>query len=954
MVSPELVKRAIEAISKGPTPYEYFFDRLNSPDWLVPLKGAGFFSTPPPPRREGKYISFPAWPESRYLARMAGLPEVQETVTQIALAIPETDNVRVHEDLVDVALALPAETAILVIRKVSKWLESSYQLQLPDKLGDLVLHLANAGEKTAAIDLAGKLFSLKTPVGPASESAPEPEGRFDDWHYEKLLERLTPNLVDAAGPQALWLLSDILESAIRTSGSAEAGTQDFSWIWRPAIEDHEQNQRHSIKEYLVDAIRNAAERIVSRDRDTLPTLISEFENRKWPVFRRIALHLLRHTHPSDLDLVEERLTNQAFFEELGIRHEYYLLLQTHFGGLSAKGQTTILSLIENGPATSASAETRAANTDPAPSDSETLEYERRWQLERLYPIKNALPPDWKARYDELSVGQAPPEHPEFPSYSRGAWCGPTSPKTVDQLGEMSTGAIISFLEEWQPSDDWMTPSREGLGRVFSTVVAGKPTAFVESAHAFKLLDPVYVRSFVSGLREAVNHNRQFEWVPVLALCQWVANQPRAIPGRRVSAEDDPDWGWTRKAIADLLRLGFKHEAVGIPFELRESAWLALAPLTDDPEPTPEHEKRYGGSNMDPPTLALNTTRGSAIEAVVAYVLWIRRNLDSQEPTASQRPSFEQMPEAREVLDRHLDAAHDPSLAVRSVYGQWLPWLENIDPEWTAARLSFIFPIDARAKDLRDAAWNSYIGFCRPYRRVFRILKSEYERAVADLATSPEEARMADPRKQLAEHLMLLYWSGELQLEGHASGLIQSFFAKASDALCGHALEALGRWLKNHEGELEQDIQERLRRLWEWRFEVVKQSPTQHSKELAAFGWWFASSKLEETWTMSHLETVLACTSRVEPDHRVVETLAHLAPRWPLQTMRCLRYLIDGDERGWSIIAWRKPATSILQTVLQSDDAAAREAATALIHRLGALGQREFGTILDSRRSVASD
>jgi hypothetical protein len=44
------------------------------------------------------------WPESRYLARMAAVPEAQETVLRIALAIPASENSRVHDDIADIAL----------------------------------------------------------------------------------------------------------------------------------------------------------------------------------------------------------------------------------------------------------------------------------------------------------------------------------------------------------------------------------------------------------------------------------------------------------------------------------------------------------------------------------------------------------------------------------------------------------------------------------------------------------------------------------------------------------------------------------------------------------------------------------------------------------------------------------------------------------------------------------
>ncbi len=51
----------------------YFFDNLEKPSWLGPLREAGFFANPPEPvqNKEEGTITFRRWPESRYLAKMA-------------------------------------------------------------------------------------------------------------------------------------------------------------------------------------------------------------------------------------------------------------------------------------------------------------------------------------------------------------------------------------------------------------------------------------------------------------------------------------------------------------------------------------------------------------------------------------------------------------------------------------------------------------------------------------------------------------------------------------------------------------------------------------------------------------------------------------------------------------------------------------------------------------------
>src|SRR5258708_2164830 len=72
--TPEQVERATARSGHGKY-NRYFFDHLETPEWIRPLAEKGFFDSPPPPIREqsNNTISFPLWPASRYLARMAKL-----------------------------------------------------------------------------------------------------------------------------------------------------------------------------------------------------------------------------------------------------------------------------------------------------------------------------------------------------------------------------------------------------------------------------------------------------------------------------------------------------------------------------------------------------------------------------------------------------------------------------------------------------------------------------------------------------------------------------------------------------------------------------------------------------------------------------------------------------------------------------------------------------------------
>src|SRR5437870_2534906 len=126
------VERAVGSLGQ-PAHIRYFFDRLKNPEWIEPLYQKGFFRNPPSPTedKERGTVGFPLWPESRYLARMAA--EAPAKVCDVILAVPETRNVRVQEDFVDAALAMPADIAERLVSQALKWIRLPYHLLLPEK-----------------------------------------------------------------------------------------------------------------------------------------------------------------------------------------------------------------------------------------------------------------------------------------------------------------------------------------------------------------------------------------------------------------------------------------------------------------------------------------------------------------------------------------------------------------------------------------------------------------------------------------------------------------------------------------------------------------------------------------------------------------------------------------------------------------------------------------------------
>lgn len=939
----ETAFRSVERLLATPALRRYFFESLTKPSWLPRLHREGFFQVPPAAIREGDSVSFPPWPESQCLARMGAT--APELILDMILEIPETDNERIHQDLAEAAVAIPAHLAAKWVQREIEWLrqQTHLYLLLPEKLAALIPHLAASGEIDTALNLARVVLEVLPGIPRPLEGdnqeeevyqfTPEPRGRFDQWYYGRILEKYIPDFVGLVGEPALWLLCDLLDSAIRLSGKEEP--EDYSYIWRPAIEDHEQNQPHEmITDALVTAARDAAEQLVEREPGSAPDVVGGLGERPWHVFRRLALHLLRRFPDAAPELIAARLTNHGYFNSRHLRHEYVQLAKKQFGRLPTVDQEVILGWIEEGPDLAKFA------------DDETELRKRYWQRDRLAPIADSLPSVWRQRYDALVQELGEAAHPDFVHYMT-SWSGPTTPKSADDLRGMGMEALVTYLHEWQPPEGPMADSREGLALQLTEVVAAEPERFARDAARFEGLHLNYIHAFCWGLEKAVNQGLPFPWAPTLDLCRSVATRPRELFTEEARQEHD-DWGESAKrSIVSLVAQGLEKRE--IPLDLREAVWDVVESLSEDPDPTSEREEaRQPDPDFDPYSLSINCVRGNALHAVVRYALWIRQHLDEQ-PDAQERigRGFDEIPEVRVVLDRHLDPQHDPSWAIRAVYGRWFPWLHLLDPEWATSRMHRIFPTDAANRDLHDAAWQTYVCWCPLYKNVAVLLTDHYRQAIETLGpTGSERRHQPDPQERLTEHLMILYWVGQLALD-EPRGMLDRFYAVAPLELRTHAIDYAGRSLSSIEDEPEPGSIERMKALWQYRFDWVQSpdSPADAPAELVDFGWWFTSGKLDDEWALAQLQEVLRLGVKVEPDHMVVRRLAEMVGERPLRVVRCLAGIVEADQEGWSIHGWMDEARSILAAAVSSDNPEAREAAIDLIHRLGARGHWDFRDLL---------
>jgi hypothetical protein len=937
-IEPELVNRAIREISKRRANYDYFFERLSSPDWIEPLAEHGLFDNPPPPEADENGVFVPPWPPSRYLARMVSL--APERVLSIMLRT-KTSNERVHEDFAEAAAAMPRQMRLRWARSESEWLRQTDRLYylLPEKLVDLIEKLVQDGEVEAAVALTRELFR---PLSERFEAAGRwnlAAPRFRIWAYRRLLDRAVSPILERQPEAALRLLVDLLTDAVNRASSEFGPYEDLSQVWRPRVANDEKADR-DVLQCLVSTLRDAATTVRERVAVTDIRLVQLLLHGETKVFRRIALFALAKDPAPDVSVLAGLLVDPGTFNEPEPNVEYRELLSKAFGLLGLSEQLTILRWISDGP----KAEALPQQTDEGSFRSDALQRAATWRIRRLNLIEKYLSPEWVRRREKLVEQFGDSEF--ITSFEVTAWWGPKSPVNLEELSARSDDELVGLLETYEQPNDWIGPSREGLARTLSEMAEGDSERISGLAPRLAGVRPLYIYWVLIGLAAAIRDGKSVQWHPLLELLEISSNRPE---DDIVDRDEDEygRWSWVRKEIAGVLEAGFRSSTSAPPFELRHRGWGILRPITDDPEPTPEYEERYGGTNMDPATLALNTTRGRAMHAAIGYALWMKRNRDARDPDSTPF-GFDAMPEVREVLEQHLVVERDPSIAVRAVYGQTFPWLALLDEQWATNAKQRIFPDDASHSVLREAAWSSYVIFCPPYNSIFGILRDQYASAVERLRDARPPWRWiggsATQDERLAEHLLTFYWRGLIDLNDEGA-ILEHLFDNASSEVCAYAVEFIGRNVQ----EIDSVPVEPLRRLqdfWEWRIGVAEAQRTEARQiEVASFSWMADADVIPSDWRISQLERVLQIGGSLRHEQVVLSAMSKLANLYPRRAVRVLRLFLEREKRGWTIGAAQDEILSILRTCKESGDPDTLELVDATAHWLGSLGYSGFRNIV---------
>ena len=752
------VERMLSLIERRGANFVFFFKHVTDASWIPVLEKRGYFSQLPKiePIDDGKVI-FPFWWPILYLERVSVTDPC--LVVDTVLNLQDTDNPRILHEVAEIALKVePVEQSLQLKDWVSKYLQSPYHLSAYDIIEKLVNRWSGASSK--AVDAALNVIKIAVSFRADPETQDkrtrrranpkdwttslEPRPRFDEWEYEQILEKGVRPLAKKVPYQVAQILLDATATMIRLTLHREDLEESSSndptfFLWRRVNELGGGPPKS--KDTLVHTLTFACEKVYEKAPEAVSLLDQALRNQSWDIFTRIRQHLyVLHLNEQTKPWIREMILAHEDYDKWNHRFEFQRMIRLaceEFGDslLTKAEKERIFEVILSGPSEQ---HFRDRGGDRFTEES-FEERKRHFHRMQLNPFVSVLFGKYSEYFEDLNAEKEKPiTDDDYGPYRLGdvKQVEERSPKPADELNEMSDEKILSFLNEWEnvdrdPGEWWVHINFEGLAQAFQSIFKEIIIPDESRLHFWienrdQLKRPIYVEAIVSAIQEQVKLKQFDKLDQWFDLCEWVLSHPDQPKEEEINRSDvskeHPDWQSSRRAVGDFVGICLEED-VNVPISMSQRLVSLLDKLCT------QYDRRLDGDDPvftnrdDQLTEAINNTRSKALEHLVDFGYWVRRQSgDNQADT----------PEIFTILDRRLgsECKYALTLPEYALLGLNYGCICDLNQEWAVQHKSDLLPQE------KIPAWTeafeNFLRYNRPSKQVFDIVRDDIKFALENI------------------------------------------------------------------------------------------------------------------------------------------------------------------------------------------------------------------------------
>jgi len=618
----------------------YFFNKIKSLKWFEPLKEYGFLEPSEIPEakevEEGVY-QVPFWPVLNYFVESSKIIEAEnnlEFAEKYLILFREyfnyfqgndLSNGRVWWKLSEALRHIPSELITIEdVEKFDSWLDDRFERSLIiDELSNLLLHWLDdydVKNKDKCIRLIEIIFKFQAIEEQKFElSYKELVFRAQSFKYTNKIENIAYESGKKIGVDAAELFHKLLTQAVTLRGG-----DDYSYIWRITIEDHEQNgSSNDTEDFLIVAFRESINASEKYSPGSAKKLLESILKSDLNINKRIAIYTINQNFHEYKNKLLNKLLNESYFS-LNFKHELWELIKNNFAEFSSNQKIKFFDLV--------SQIKHYKNTDE-PGLHEQAEW-----LAAIKDIDN----DASNKYNQLvKLIKFEPEHPGLSTSRTSArWMDrkDSSPLSIEELKAIDNVSILittlnKFVNKESISSDF---DIEGLVKVFKSFVLleeKEGNQLFLHLDKYKNLNICFLYELIDSYNQIwreENEYQQFDWTEAWpALITFISD---IISSNEFweSTHDKSDAFignrfWLISSVCRLIENGSKKDGDerNLPISKYKNILAFLKKII---ETTPYSDF---GEIRDAVSSAINSPYGHAIQALVTLALYVSRYKDSE-------------------------------------------------------------------------------------------------------------------------------------------------------------------------------------------------------------------------------------------------------------------------------------------------------------------------------------
>lgn len=713
-------KDVLNRINHKPKLQPIFFQKVKGVKWFYPLYDAGYFDPErmPPPKVEPKtgYVTIPRWIALDYLVKTA--PELKGTLAS-AYAPQFLDiigrstryakqegfgNYHVWWQFAMILSKLPHEyIKFNDVVLVDYWLEDNYDTELvveeisnnwvPQLLEKKDAHAQMLAWKLLRILLTIRFVTRKL----AGRDRREASFRFSGYRGQDLVEKVALLSGRRLGRRAVYIFH---AKIIYLFDTLEHDT--WSSIWRPAIEEHEQNLKADDPEQvLVSGFRDSLQGYTECFEQEAYTYVSQLLGQRLEIVRRIAIHCISR-NPHCFSKLWDSLICLEYLRA-NYRHEMWHFLNICYPQFTAQQKKRMLKIIEGIKRVDERGEFL-----PAESAFEKSIW--------LSAIKEAGEEEAKLYREAAIAAGTEPEHPDFSSYMSSGWVVPESPYSVEELSSLSIDELSQVLAGERRSGRWGEPGIEGLAEALKQVLMNMPLRYCPVLERFKGVDLAFVAAVIEAYGELWTDKAKLPWDEVWGYLLTFVSSVIAQKSFWAPENAKPREGLVANrygvvsAIGRLLEAGTKTDDHAFDERYLGCAEKIVRNLLRN------QEGAEFAIDRDAVTIAINSARGRCIEALINLTLRACRLQDRQNDGQHVSAWMRFQP----YYDAELQRASEGEYEFATLVTNYLPNFLYMSREWVLQNLGKIFEQQNYLEWI--CAMQGYSYVTTVYAEIYRFLR----------------------------------------------------------------------------------------------------------------------------------------------------------------------------------------------------------------------------------------